>query len=155
MDHGQENTGLPDFSQYNSTSMSSVMSILSPTTLPAKLVAEVFPISESRPSRRSTSTAVGSGSDGSGRWYYNCPELSMEFFDSPFSRFCTGHCRTNNLLYLQQPHLGDKADVVRFLYWFPFYICTWMLISRIRFVSRLLKTPNGLGKLLKDPRWLR
>jgi hypothetical protein len=123
MDHAQENTGLPviDFSSYNSASMtrSPAMSMLSPTTLPAEVVAEVFPIS--RPSRRSTSTAVGSASDGSGRWYYNCPEFSMEFCESPVSPFCTGHdCRTKNLLYLQQPHLGDKADVVRFLYWFPF-----------------------------------
>ena len=133
MDHSQENTGVPtiDFSLYNSTSMSSqhpVMKMLSsPTNLPAKVVAEVFPIprssvfsivSESRPSRRSTSTAVVSASDGSGRWYYNFPELHIEVCESPFSRFCTGQCRTKNV-YLQQPHLGDKADVVRFLYWFP------------------------------------
>ena len=120
MDHGQENTGLPDFSQYNSTSMSSVMPTLSPTTLPAKVVAEVFPISRPSPpvpGRRSTSTAVVSGSDGSGRRYCNFAELSMEFCESPYSRFCAGHdCRTKNLL----PLLGDKADVVRFSYWFPF-----------------------------------
>ena len=133
MDHSNENTGQPaiDFSLYNSTSMSSqhpVMQMLSPTNLPAKVVAEVFPISrspvlsisesQSRPSRKSTSTAVASASDGSGRCYYISPELPIEFCESPISRFCMGDCRTNNL-HLQQPHLSDKADVVRFLYWFP------------------------------------
>lgn len=109
----QENIVLPaiDFSPYNSRSLSSIQS---PTTLRAEVVAEVFPISVARqPSRRSTSTAVGSVPDGSGRWFYNCPETPMLCCDSPPSRFCNGHCRT-------QLHFGDKADVVRFLNWFRF-----------------------------------
>jgi hypothetical protein len=139
---GQENDILPavNFRPYNSTSLSSVM--LSPTTLPAKVVAEVFSLP--RPSRRSTSIAAGSAPDGSGR-LYNCPETPILFCDSPFSRYCTGHCRTKGL-YLQQLHLSDnadKADVVRFLNWFLFDI--HLIMSHVRFVSRLLKIPNGLG----------
>ena len=142
----QENIGRPaiNFGPYNSTS---VMPVPSPTTLPAKVVAEVFPItgtSLARPSRRSTSTAVGSVSDGSGR-LYNCPEIPMAFCDSPLSRFCTGHCRTNNL-YLQQLHLSDsdKADVVRFLIGF---LQGLHMHLNGRFVSHLLKIPKSLGIL--------
>ena len=101
-----------DFRPYNSTSLNSVM--LSPTTLPAEVVAEVFPLPQQ--SRRSSSHATGfAAPDGSGR-LYNCSETPMPFCDSPFSRFCTGDCRTNGL-----SDNAGKADVVRFLNKFPKY----------------------------------
>ena len=99
-----------DFRPNNSPSLSSVM--LSPTTLPAEVVAEVFPLPQQL--RRSSSHAAGfAAPDGSGR-LYNCPETPIPFCDSPFSLFCTGDCRTNGL-----SDNADKADVVRFLNWFP------------------------------------
>ena len=143
----QENVGLPaiSFSPRNSMSSGSVM--LSPTTLPAEVVAEVFEVSESvaGPSRRSTSTAAGTAPDGTGR-LFNWFETPMPVYDSPFSHFCTGHCRTKNFkLYLQESHLSDMADVVRFLNWFPFTHAPDNI--SVRFVSRLLKIPNGHGDL--------
>ena len=50
----QENIKLPviDFSPYNSTSMSSEVSMLSPTTLPAKVVAEVQQMRDANARRR-------------------------------------------------------------------------------------------------------
>ena len=146
---GQENLKiLPaiDFRPYNSTSLSSVM--LSPTTLPAEVVAEVFPQTRS-PCRSMSHVASFAAPDGSGR-VYNSPETPIRFCDSPFSRFCTGHCRTKGL-YPQLLHLSDnvdKADVVRFFNWFPLNM---HLISHIRFVSRLLKIPNVVGKLQRGP----
>ena len=149
----QENIVRPaiDTSPYNSRSFSSM---LSPTTLPAEVVAEVFPIPVSRPSGSSTSTAAGSVPDGSGRCY-DRPEAPIPYCESPFPRFCNGHCRTNNL-FLQQLHIGGnggKADVVRFLN--CFLLNMHLIITCFRFVSLLPKIPNGLGKLHKDPLWLR
>ena len=118
------------------------MSILSPTTLPADVVAEVFPLP--RPSRKSTSFTAGPPpSDGNGR-FYSFAETPMRYCDSPVPRFCTGNCRTDSL-NLQQLDLNDlKADVVHFFNLVSFYICT-RIISRARFVSRRLKIPRGLG----------
>ena len=150
----QENIGPPlaaiNFSPYNKTSFNSAM--LSPTTLSAQVVAEVFPTSQARPSRRFTSAvAAGSALDGSGRWY-NCPETPMIFCDSPLSRYCTGHCRTNDLYHQQLESLpSDKADVVRRFLQIGLVLCTHLIKSRARrFVSRLLKIPNVLGILQKE-----
>jgi hypothetical protein len=131
----RENIGLPalKFIPYNSTSKSSV--ILSPTTLSANVVAEMFPISSSG----------GSAPDGSGRWC-SYSETPMICCDSPLARYCTGHCRTNGA-YLQQSQPSDNADVVCF---FSFYLYVGIM-SRVRSVSHLLKIANGLGKLHKDP----
>lgn len=113
MPNVQENGAVPPAAVNllsNPTSMSSV--ILSPTTLPANVVAEMFSISRA-PSRR-TSISVVSPPNDSGRWY-NCPETPIFCCDSPVARYCTGHCRTNGQ-YVQQLRSNDKADVVRFLY---------------------------------------
>jgi len=119
--------------------LSSVM--LSPTTLPVQLVGEIFPIFPL--SRRSAAIAAGSGPDGSGMWY-DCPEIPMRCCDSPVARFCTGHCNRN------EPPLFDKVHVVStVLELISFHIYT-RLMSRFRFVSHLLRTVNGHGKIHKD-----
>ena len=68
----KKNIELPaiDFSPNN-------LAMLSPTTLPAKVVAEVFSIS--RPSRKFTSIAAGSPPNGSDRWqnYLETPMISV------------------------------------------------------------------------------
>ncbi|KAF8815603.1 hypothetical protein BYT27DRAFT_7333839 [Phlegmacium glaucopus] len=85
-------------------SLNSVM--LSPTTLPAEMVAEIFPLTQ--PPRRSATITAGSSRDGSSIWF-NCPEIPIDRCDSPVSRFCTGHCNNS----VPQPHCSDdKADVI-------------------------------------------